>query len=78
MSLLGAVGVVLVVFLAAYVFLLIKNPDALRSEEFSLSKMALEKGLIGDTTSGFVDPRSFPLAGNRALTVSTNQGEAPE
>jgi uncharacterized membrane protein YdbT with pleckstrin-like domain len=71
-----AVGIVLTVFLGAYIFLLLRNPDALRSEEFSLNKMALEKGLIGDSTHGFIDPRAIPLgAHSNALTIATNQGE---
>jgi hypothetical protein len=41
------------VFLFAYLFLLIKDRDALRSEPFALSKMAMEKSLTGDTLSGF-------------------------
>ena len=48
----SAFGLVLVTFIGAYIFLLIKNPDALRSERFTLSKMAIERGLIGDSLSG--------------------------
>ena len=47
-----AFGVVLGVFIGAYIFLLIKHPDALRSESYTLSKMAIERGLIGDSLSG--------------------------
>jgi hypothetical protein len=36
----------------AFVYLLFKNPDALRSESFTLSKIAIEKGLIGDSLTG--------------------------
>src|SRR5688572_24932875 len=55
-TVLGGAGLVLLVFLGAYVFLLLRNPDALRSENFSLSKMAIEKGLVGDSTYGLGDP----------------------
>lgn len=36
----------------AYVYFMIKNPDALRSETFSLAKTALEKQTVGDSLSG--------------------------
>jgi ABC-type siderophore export system fused ATPase/permease subunit len=45
-------GVLVILFVFAYLFLLFKNPDALRSEQYTLSKMALEKGLVGDSLSG--------------------------
>ena len=37
---------------AAYIFFMFKNPDALRSEDFSLHKLAMEKGLYGDSIHG--------------------------
>jgi hypothetical protein len=49
-------GAILVFLLAAYVithfYFMVKNPDALRSEKFTIEKMAIERGLIGDSTSG--------------------------
>jgi hypothetical protein len=33
------------------------NPDALRSERYSLSKLAIEKGLVGDNVTDLIDPR---------------------
>lgn len=33
------------------------NPDALRSESYSLSKMAIERGLVGDSISGVAQSR---------------------
>jgi hypothetical protein len=41
-----------VTFIGAYIFFMIRNPDALRSERFSLNKMAMERGLIGDDLTG--------------------------
>lgn len=67
---------VLLVFLGAYIYLLLRDPDALRSEEFSLNKMALEKGLVGDSTHGFIDPRVIQSPSQpNALTIATDQGE---
>lgn len=43
------------VYLLGYIYFAITNPDALRSEKFTLSKMALEKNLIGDNTAGLLE-----------------------
>lgn len=40
------------IFLIAFVVFSMKNPDYLRSEKFTLSKMAIEKNLIGDDIAG--------------------------
>ena len=47
-------GIMFLTFIGSYVFLLKKDRDALRSEQFSLSKMAIEKGLIGDNIAGLM------------------------
>jgi len=72
--LIGAVALVLLVFLASYVYLLLHNPDALRSEQFSLSKMALEKGLIGDDLSGLAEPQSASLEHQSRIVLGSDQG----
>ena len=40
-------------FLVAYFILLFVDRDALRSERFTLSKMAIEKSVTGDSLKGF-------------------------
>jgi hypothetical protein len=52
------IGAVLLVYLASHLYLLLKNPDALRSEQYSLQKLAMEKGLMGDSLRGVVDMES--------------------
>jgi type IV secretory pathway TrbD component len=47
--------VVLALLLYAYGFFMHKNPDVLRSEHFHLSKMAIERGLLGDSLHGLVE-----------------------
>jgi hypothetical protein len=42
----------LAVLFAAYLYFMFKDPAALRSEGFSLQKLALEKGLVGDSLQG--------------------------
>lgn len=36
-------------------FLFTGNTDALRSERFTIKKMQIERGLLGDSVSGFVE-----------------------
>jgi len=47
----------LVLYAVAFIFLLIYDRDALRSEKYSLHKMAIEHGLIGDDKVGLIDTR---------------------
>ena len=42
------------VFIWAYVYLLLNNPDALRSESFILKRTALEHRMIGDSIHGVI------------------------
>ena len=48
-----------------YLYFMKTNPDALRSEKFNITKMAIERGVIGDKTLGRVltseEIRSLPL-----------------
>lgn len=39
-------------FVGSYIYLLPRDRDALRSERFALQKLAIEKGLQGDTLRG--------------------------
>ena len=50
--LVSAFGVIVLLFFFSYIYCLIKDPDALRSESFVLKKMAIEKSSLGDSTSG--------------------------
>jgi len=45
----------IILFAYSYVFFMHKDSDALRSERYSLSKMAIEKGLLGDDIKGLLD-----------------------
>ena len=72
-----ALSLVLLVFLGSYLYLLFSNPDALRSEHFSLSKMAIEKGLVGDNVSGLVDPITIEDAGVRRIPLNGDDEGQP-
>lgn len=58
-SLAVLLGITVSIYLISYVFYAIKNPDALRSEKYTLSKMALEKNLIGDDKAGLTEVGDF-------------------
>jgi hypothetical protein len=48
-------SLLLILYVGAYIYFMLKSPDSLRSERFTLSKMALEKSVKGDNLGGFVD-----------------------
>lgn len=41
-------------YLGSYVYCLIKAPDSLRSERYSLQRFAMEKGFVGDDKFGIL------------------------
>ena len=51
---LGLIVADAVLFFAAFLYFMFKNPDALRSERFELEKLAMERGLVGDSVQGEV------------------------
>lgn len=69
-------ALVLAVFLGAYVYLLLKQPDALRSEQFTLSKLAIEKGMVGDNVAGMHDPQV--IHERRADLIAINADDADQ
>jgi hypothetical protein len=52
-------------YLFAYLYCLFRDRDALRSERYSLHKMAIEHGIYGDSTSGIIDPPNRKRRGDR-------------
>lgn len=63
---------VLILFLCAYVYFASTNPDALRSEQFSLSKLAIEKGMVGDSLSGLQRAHIEAVLSTNVNTVPVN------
>jgi hypothetical protein len=55
-------------YIAAYGYCLVNDRDALRSETYSIQKLAIEKGYIGDSTVGI-------LRKDRALQESGESSE---
>jgi hypothetical protein len=52
----GLFFAIIVLYVLAFVFCLLKDRDALRSEKYSLNKMAIEHRLIGDNVAGSFEP----------------------
>ena len=46
----------MILYLFAYIYCLFKDKDALRSETYSIQKLAIEKGFVGDDISGTLEP----------------------
>jgi hypothetical protein len=44
-----------VAYLLAYKYFAVRNPDFLRSEKFTIQKMAIERNLVGDTLAGVIE-----------------------
>jgi hypothetical protein len=65
-----------IAFLVAYFILLCVDRDALRSERFTLSKLALEKSVTGDSSRGFAPMDSGRLSD--ALMETTDKSQEPE
>jgi hypothetical protein len=61
-------------YLGAYVYCLIKDREALRSETYSIQRLAIEKGYLGDSTAGLFDPKLIPT--EKIVKVTVDSGEA--
>jgi hypothetical protein len=71
----SVVGVVVLLLIASYLFFMFTNPDALRSEKYSLVKTAIEKRLVGDSLTGLREViETFEGTEFKALP-STSTGE---
>jgi hypothetical protein len=61
-----------------YIYCLFKDRDALRSERYSLQKMALEHGIYGDSAIGIIEqqPRAqTPLLATAPTTAESERNE---
>lgn len=59
-----------VVFIGAYIYFALTAPEFLRSENYSIQKLAIEKRFLGDSSTGV-----FPLDdGDHQKEISASQG----
>ncbi len=52
-------GLTIICYLIAYGYFAFKDPDALRSETYSIQKLAIEKGFVGDSITGDVSLKNI-------------------
>jgi membrane protein YdbS with pleckstrin-like domain len=64
-----------VVYLFSYLYCLFYNPDALRSEKYSLQKMAIEHNLLGDNVTGMFEAKQESAQTLPPLEAATKQIE---
>jgi hypothetical protein len=73
----GSISIIVLLIVAAYIFFMVKDPDALRSETFSLAKTAIEKQMLGDNLSGLREVVDILEGPNSKLLGSGTQEEKP-
>lgn len=54
----GLLILIVLVFIGVYIYFMLNNSDALRSEKYSLNKMAIQKSILGDDLSGLIKDES--------------------
>lgn len=61
-----AAAISIALYLMSYIYFGLTNPDLLRSEKYHIQKMAIQKGFVGDNSTGFIklpeDVKSLPSA----------------
>lgn len=66
--------IAILLFFFAFVYCLFKDRDALRSEKYSIQKMAIEKGIVGDNIVGIINNESPTIIGNNDLSNQSEGG----
>ena len=49
------------IYLICYIYCMVKDRDALRSEKFSIQKLLIEKGFFGDDIQGLIKKEELQL-----------------
>lgn len=65
-------GLAILIFLFAFVFCLFTDKDAIRSEKYSIQKMAIEKGVYGDSSTGVI-PSNRPIANFEPIQITNSE-----
>lgn len=63
------------IYLMSYLYCLLKTPDALRSETYSIQKLAIQKGFVGDDLTGVVAVERTVSGGLIEDSSAVNSGE---
>src|SRR5262249_30298235 len=67
--------VTVLLYLGAYLYFMLTDPDALRSEHYSLGKLAIEKSVAGDDLTGIIEVETGPGTSLPAPRDSKGPGE---
>ena len=70
--LMGLLVLIILVFVGVYIYFMLTNSDALRSEKYSLNKLAIEKSVVGDDLTGILTESS--TVDNVFIENSTEEG----
>jgi hypothetical protein len=70
-------AVVLLSFLVAYFYSLLKNPELLRTEHYHLRKLEIRKGLMGDSRRGLLEDAEDSPEPLEANATSPRRGNEP-
>lgn len=65
-------GIEILAIIIAYAFFAFKDPDCLRSETFTLNKIAMEKGHLGDNAQGLIENREHEKTSPVIIEVKDN------
>jgi hypothetical protein len=63
-------GLSVILYMASYVYCLITDKEALRSEKYQIQRLAIEKGFVGDSQTGVFNMEHSPT-GTRLLSPSS-------
>lgn len=68
-------GLSILIFFFAYVYCLFTDKDAIRSEKYSIQKLAIEKGLYGDSVSGIFIENQMTPSNERLAIKNSEEGQ---
>lgn len=72
-NVLGAMTILsILLYIAAYIYFAITDKDALRSEKFSIQKLAIQKGFIGDDQTGYISLKDGSVS-TKAIPFSESE-----
>lgn len=63
-----------VIFFFVYIYCLMNDRDSLRSEKFTIQKLAIEKGITGDDIIGIISPSNNCLQDNCSFQQKKENG----
>lgn len=75
-TLVGLLLFIILVFIGVYIYFMLTNSDALRSEKYSLKKMAIERGLGDSITTGeLIEEDQNRVISATVVDVDSQSGE---